>query len=81
MAFNKWSSQLGGFKGIVDKTVDYWLQCFKINKGTIILTSAWDEKSFKERFKSKFDAYSSHSEKTVCIILLTSKGASIQYLQ
>ena len=39
-AFGKWNSRKNGFKGIVEKTIAYWMSCSEVNRDTIILTNA-----------------------------------------
>ena len=79
-AFGKWGAN-NGFKNIASQTITYWLSCAKINRFTIIFTSAWDELDFNQRFRKKFNAQCSDPNKNVCIILTTSQGVSIQYLR
>ena len=79
-AFDKWGAKTG-FKNIASQTITYWLSCAKINRFTIIFTSAWDELDFNQRFREKFNAQCSDPNKNVCIILTTSQGVSIQYLR
>ena len=79
-AFGKWNSRKYGFKGMAEKTINYWLSCSDINKDTIIFTNAWDQIDFNENFLNHFDSHSKQPDKTVCVILVTSQGFSIQYL-
>ena len=79
-AFGTWNSQQG-FKGIANQTISLWLSCSKVNKDTLIFTFAWDELDFNKRYRKKFDAQTSNPNKTVCVILVTSQGFSIQYLR
>ncbi|MCK8826070.1 hypothetical protein [Fuchsiella alkaliacetigena] len=84
LAFNKWNSKSKkkpGFKGVAQRVINYWLKCNDVNKGTIILTTAWDEKDFQEKFKTPFANYASDLGKTVAVILLTPASISIQYLK
>ena len=80
-AFGKWNSRKYGFKGIAERTIDYWLTCSKVNRDTIIFTNAWDEIDFNQNFRKRFDSQTSNSDKTVCVILATSQGFSIQYIR
>ena len=79
-AFGKWGAN-NGFKNIASQTITYWLSCAKINRFTIIFTSAWDELDFNQRFRNKFNAQSSDPNKNICVILTTSQGVSILYLR
>ncbi len=79
-AFNKWKSKVG-FTGIAEKTIAYWLNCAEVNKDTLFFTFAWDEIEFNQKFKSKFNAQTNNPNKTVCVVLVTSEGFSIQYLR
>jgi len=80
-AFGKWNSRKYGFKGIAEKTIDYWLSCSEVNRDTIIFTNAWDEIDFNQRYRKHFDSQTNNPDKTVCVILVTSQGFSIQYLK
>lgn len=80
-AFGKWNSRKSGFIGIAERTIDYWLSCSNINRDTIIFTNAWDEIDFNQRFKSHFDSQTNNPDKTVCVVLVTSQGFTIQYLR
>ena len=79
-AFDKWGA-INGFKGVAERTITYWLSCSKVNQGTLILTFAWDEIDFMQKLKEQFDGYANNPDKTVCVILITSQGFSIQYLK
>jgi hypothetical protein len=79
-AYKKWNSKVG-FTGVAEQIIAYWLQCANKNKDTLIITFAWDELDFNHKFKRKFDAQSNHKDKTVCVVLVTSQGFSIQYLR
>jgi|TARA_B100001971_G_C18015308_1_gene444490 hypothetical protein len=80
-AFGKWNSRKYGFKGIAEKTISYWQSCSEINEITLIITFAWDELDFNQIFRKQFDYQTSDPDKTVCVILATSQGFSIQYLK
>lgn len=79
-AFGKWNSRKYGFKGIAEKTIAYWDNCYKINRHTVIFTFAWDEIDFNQNYRKIFNTHTADQNKTVCIILVTSQGFSIQYL-
>ncbi len=79
-AFDKWGAK-PGFKNISSQTITYWLSCAKINRFTIIFTSAWDELDFNQRFRKKFNAQCSDPNKNVCVILITSQCISMQYIK
>jgi len=78
-AFDKWQASKG-FRGIAKSTIEYWLSCSKINRGTIILSYAWDEIDFFEKYKHAFDQYAKEPSHTVAVILISSREISIQYL-
>lgn len=78
-AFDKWQSS-NGFKGVVNKAFDYWFSCFKVNRGTLIFSYAWDDVDFNEKYKNRCDQYTRDQQHTVAIVLITSKGFSLQYL-
>jgi hypothetical protein len=78
-AFDKWQASKG-FRGIAKSTIEYWLSCSKINKGTLILSYAWDEIDFIEKYKHAFDQYANEPTHTIAVILISSRGISIQYL-
>ena len=80
-AFGKWNSHKYGFKGIAKKIISYWKSCAEINEITLIITFAWDELDFNQNFRKNFDLRTSNYNKTVCVILATSQGFSIQYLK
>ena len=79
-AFGKWGAN-NGFKKIANKTITYWLSCAKINRFTIIFTSAWDELDFNQRFRNKFNAQSNDPNKSICVVLVTSQCMSMQYIK
>lgn len=80
-AFGKWNSFKSGFKGTAKYlTTDYFKNCGKINNSILILTFAWDQLDFIEQFKDKFDIYTNQN-KTICVVLVTTEGFSIQYLR
>ena len=84
LAFNKWASKSNkkpGFKVVADKTIDYWLACSNVNRGTIIFTSAWDEVDFQSNYLNSFSNYSKQPNHTVAIVLVTPKDVSLQYLR
>jgi len=78
-AFDKWQSKKG-FNGIANKTIDYWLSCYRINKGTLILSYAWDDLDFIKKYKNRFDQYTLDPQHTVAVILVSSTGFSLQYI-
>lgn len=80
-AFGKWNSRKYGFKGIAEKTIAYWDNCSKTNRHTVIFTFAWDELDFNQNYRKIFNTHTADPNKTVCIILVTSQGFSIQYLR
>jgi hypothetical protein len=80
-AIGKWNSFKNGFKGVAKYlNNDYFLSCGKINKSILIFTCAWDEIDFNELFREKFNEYTNQG-KTICIVLLTSNGITLQYLK
>jgi hypothetical protein len=80
-AFGKWNSYKSGFKGIADYLINhYFNECSYQNKSILILTFAWDELDFIERFKEIFDDYT-EQYKIICVVLVTLSGFSIQYLR
>ena len=83
-AFNKWNSKSKtepGFRKVATQMIDYWLGCSDVNRGTIILTSAWDEVDFKARFQNSFNNYAQKSDHTVAVVLITPSDLSLQYLR
>lgn len=78
-AFDKWQSK-NGFNGIANKAIDYWLSCYRINRGTLILSYAWDEIDFIKSYKNRFDRYTSDPQHTVAVVLVTASGFSLQYI-
>ncbi|MCX6152620.1 MAG: hypothetical protein NT007_00510 [Candidatus Kapabacteria bacterium] len=80
-AFGKWNSYKYGFKGTAKYLVEeYFVNCLKINQSILILTFAWDELDFIEKFKDKFENYIKQG-KIICVVLVTINGFSIQYLR
>ncbi len=80
-AFGKWNSYKLGFKGTAKYLLNnYFKGCGKINKSILIFTFAWDELDFLEKFKEEFDNYTRQG-KTICVVLITLNGMSIQYLR
>ncbi len=75
-AFDEWNCDKLGFKG----AAKYLFNSYFIKKSTLILTFAWDELDFIKKFKECFDSYASEG-KTICIVLVTLDGMSIQYLR
>ena len=86
-AVNKWNARsnarIPGFKNVVSWLSNYWLKCKDINKATLIITTAWDEKDFckSSNLKDRIDSYTVHSDKTVVIVLLTAESISLQYIK
>lgn len=78
-ALDKWQSSKG-FRGIANSTISYWLSCSSINRGTLIFSNAWDDVDFYEKYKYKFDQYTKDPQHTVAVILISSRGISLQYL-
>jgi hypothetical protein len=78
-AFDKWGGKVG-FKNIANDVMALWFECFQINQVTLIFSYAWDELDFIQCFKNHFDNYS-HQGKTICVVLVTDEGFSIQYLR
>jgi hypothetical protein len=78
-AFDKWQSNKG-FRGIAGKTIAYWLSCPDVNRGTLILTFAWDDVDFYEKYKPLFDRYTNDPRHTIAVVLITNRGISLQYL-
>lgn len=78
-AFDKWGGKVG-FKNVAKDIIALWLNCFHINQDTLIFSYAWDELDFNQFFKNQFDSYSNQG-KTICVILVTNEGLSIQYLR
>jgi hypothetical protein len=56
------------------------INCKKINQSILILSFSWDEIDFLERYKKIFDDYTNKG-KTICVVLITTEGDSIQYLR
>ena len=79
-AFDKWQSSIG-FRGIASGAIDYWLTCPKINRGTLIFTSAWDDVDFFEKYKNRFDRYTQDPQHTVAVIFISSMGINLQYFK
>lgn len=76
IAFDKWNAT-GGFSAVAQQTMTYWLECLNDNKGTIFLTSAWDEVDFITNYKKQFDAYAKQHD--IAIVLVTANSFSIVY--
>jgi hypothetical protein len=81
LASGKWNSRKNGFKGIVNRTNELWLKCGHKNRGTVILTSAWDEIDFNQNCRNIFDAQTNNQTKTVCVILVTANDIAMLYLK
>jgi len=84
LALNKWNSRSTknpGFKTVIKWLSNYWLKCNDVNKTTLIITTAWDEKDFSNTMtlKDRVDSYSANSDKNIIILLITSESISIQY--
>lgn len=80
-AFGKWNSKMGGFRGVGQYLLDDYLPNADNARGTVlILTFAWDEVDFIDKYKAAFDDYTRQSG-TICVILVTLRGISIQYLK
>jgi hypothetical protein len=80
-AFGKWNSYKTGFKGVAKYLSEkYMINCKKINQSILILSFSWDEIDFLERYKKIFDDYTNKG-KTICVVLITTEGDSIQYLR
>jgi len=78
-AFGKWNSYKNGFKGTAKYLIEkYFKACGHTNRNVIILTFAWDEIDFNERFKTHFDNYVAQG-KSISVILLTSQDITIPY--
>lgn len=78
-AFDKWQASRG-FKGITKSTNEYWLLCPRINRGTLIFSSAWDDDDFIEKYQKSFDNYAKDPQHTVAVILISTRGVSLQYI-
>ena len=78
-ALDKWQASKG-FRGIAQSTIEHWLSCFKINRGTLIFSSAWDNDDFIGKYKKSFDNYTNDPQHTVAVILISAQGISLQYL-
>jgi hypothetical protein len=78
-AFDKWNLSKG-FHGITKRTISYWHSCSGINRGTLIFSNAWDEVDFNEKYKTQFDQYTKDPQHTVVVILISSRGISLQYI-
>lgn len=79
-AFDKWQSSKG-FHGIAKKVIEYWLACSKINRRTLIISNAWDDIDFFDKYKRSFDKYAQDPTHKIAIVLVSSMGISLQYLQ
>jgi hypothetical protein len=80
-AFGKWHSKMGGFRGVGQFLLDDYLPNGDNARGTVlILTFAWDEVDFIDKYKAAFDNFTSKAG-TICVILVTLRGISIQYLK
>jgi hypothetical protein len=78
-ALEKWTTSKG-FQASANELIALWLRCESINKDNLIFTFAWDELEFIKNFKRTFDFYSKKG-KTICVVLVTLNGFSIQYLR
>jgi len=78
-ALDKWKASKG-FWGMAHNTIEYWLSCFKINRGTLFISSAWDNDDFIGKYKISFDNYTNDPQHTVAVILISAQGISLQYL-
>jgi hypothetical protein len=56
-----------GFKGLIKEIVKYWINCGAINKTTIILTTEWRDKAFKDDWLEIVDTYKKRGKKVVII--------------
>jgi len=80
-AFGKWHSKMSGFRGVGQFLLDDYLPNAGNARGTVlILTFAWDEVDFIDNYKAAFDNFTSKAG-TICVILVTLRGISIQYLK
>jgi len=74
----QWSGRGQSFQKHAKEIVKCWLKCIQVNQRTLILTTAWDEKSFKKTYKEEFDIYS--KKHRLAVVLITGTGASLVYL-
>ncbi|MEI6091763.1 MAG: hypothetical protein WCR42_15005 [bacterium] len=80
-AFGKWQSRMGGFRGVGQYLLDEYLPNADNARGTVlILTFAWDEVDFIDKYKAAFEDFTRQTG-TICVILVTLRGISIQYLK
>ncbi|MDP2363661.1 MAG: hypothetical protein Q8M94_07820 [Ignavibacteria bacterium] len=79
LSFDKWGAEKG-FKGRANEMISYWLECNDINRNSLVITMAWDELDFNQNYLKNFNAHVSN-HKTICVVLVTSEGFSIQYLR
>jgi len=78
-ADGEWKNKANSFLNCSKKLVTYWLECFNMNKRTLVFTYSWDEQSFNRNCRVDYDNYANNHH-TIAIILMTSTGPSIQYL-
>jgi hypothetical protein len=86
VAFGPWQSK-NGFSGAAKRAMEYWLACFNENRGTVILTDAWDSSNFRTQYEDAFNFYTNGCSKenkkrhTVCAIFFGRERISIEYLE
>lgn len=78
-ADGEWKNKANSFLNRSNELYSYWLECFNVNKRTLVFTHSWDEHSFNRNCKVKYDNYAGNHH-SVAVILMTSTGPSIQYL-
>ncbi len=77
-ADGEWKNKKNSFLSLSKKLIGYWLECFNINKRTLVFTTTWDEKSFIRSYRSEYDSYANNH--VLAVVLMTSTGPSIQYI-
>ena len=56
-----------GFKGLIKDIVKYWISCGSVNKSTVLLTTEWREKAFKDDWSAIVDTYKKQGKKIIII--------------
>jgi hypothetical protein len=68
-----------GFKGMMSKLVETWFTCLSVNEENLVLTSDWDESTFKELYKKLINSYCRNHGKKIFIVLVSDSNVRLMH--
>lgn len=68
-----------GAKGAIESLIEYWFNCFALNKQNMLLVTDWNNADFKLHFKKILNAYNLSNKRITAIVEVSDTGAFLRY--